>query len=368
MSVAPLDDREALARLDPGGMLGAIATIPDQLRDAWARTRAVGLGRAHRATRSVAVLGMGGSAIGADLVRGAFDDRLRVPLVSVRDYVLPAWVGPETLVIASSHSGATEETIAALETALGRRCPVVIVTSGGPLLEVARRAELAHVTLPGGGQPRAAVGYSLGLLAGVLEQAGHLDLTEREIEGAALAAQLAVEAGGPDRPTDANAAKRLAWMLVDRLPIVVGSGALAPVARRWKTQFNENGKSAAVAEELPEAMHNTVVGFAHPEWQAERVFVVFLRGPADHARNGLRAELAGELLDAARVGHEVVATTGEGRLAQALNGLATGDLVSAYLGLLYGVDPTPVEVLSGVKARLAAATLDDADASSRGAG
>ena len=263
-----LDDRHAMARLDAGGMLAAVAAMPEQVLDAWTRSRALELPEEHRATRAVAVLGMGGSAIGADLVRAIFEDRLRVPLMAVRDYPLPAWVGPSTLVVASSHSGATEETIAAFQAALERRCPAAVIATGGPLLEVARQGGLPHLDFPAGGQPRAAVGYAVGLLAGLLERAGHLDLTGAEVQSAAAVARSALDAYGPDAPTSANPAKQLAWMLVDRLPLVVGSGALAAVALRWKTQLNENGKSAAIVYELVDADSNKIVGFGHPEWQA----------------------------------------------------------------------------------------------------
>jgi glucose/mannose-6-phosphate isomerase len=355
----PLDDAATRARLDRENMLGAVARTPELLRDAWARSRELTLGSAYRDATSVAVVGMGGSAIGGDLVSATFAERLRTPLAVVRDYELPAWVGPETLVVASSFSGATEETIAALQSALERRCPVVILATGGPLLEVARRAELPHVAFPGSGQPRAAIGYSLGLLCGVLERAGVLGLEDEEVDGAAEVGAWVTGACGPDRRAEDNVAKRVAWSLVDRLPIVVGSGHLAAVARRWKTQFNENGKSAAMAEALPEAAHNTVVGFGHPEWQREQAYVVFLRGSAEHARNRLRADLLGVLLDDEHVSHETVELAGADRLGQAVAGIVTGDYVSVYLGLLYGVDPTPVGPIARLKAALAKAKPEE---------
>src|SRR3989304_3561187 len=166
MNAAVLDDAVALAGFDRAGMLEAIASLPAQLRDGWARTRGLTLPASHRGAHSVAVLGMGGSAIAGDLVRGVFAERLRVPLITIRDYELPAFAGPGTLVVASSYSGATEETIAAPPPARERKCPVAIITTGGPLLEVARRAELPHLTFPGRGQPRASGGSFLALLPG----------------------------------------------------------------------------------------------------------------------------------------------------------------------------------------------------------
>jgi glucose/mannose-6-phosphate isomerase len=345
-----LDEVGVLSRRDPGGMLGRVAGLAEQLEWAWQKSRDLTLSDAHRAARTVAVLGMGGSGAAGDLVRGAFSDRLTVPLVSVRDYELPAWVGRETLVVAVSHSGATEETISALSAALERRCPVVVITTGGPLGEVATRVDLPRLVYPNQGPPRAAIGYTLGLLAGLLERAGMLALEENEVRAAAEAVRAATAVNGPEAPTDGNVAKQLAWALVDRLPIVEAAGFLAPVARRWKTQLNENANSIGAAEELPEATHNAVVGYEQPDTLHDHLYVIFLAGPADHPRNSRRASLSTELLATVGISYQVLSLGGEGRLAQVCSGVALGDYVSIYLALLYGVDPTPVEAIAHVKA------------------
>jgi glucose/mannose-6-phosphate isomerase len=349
-----LDDARALRRYDSAGMLEQITRLGDQLRDGWARTRELELPATHRDLGAAALLGMGGSAIGGDLVRGIFSDRLSVPLLTLRDYELPAFVDARTLVVASSHSGGTEETISAFGTALERHCPVAVISTGGALREVAQRARLPLLTFPPAAQPRAAVGYSLILLAGLLERAGLMRLDVAEVEEAVNACREMDAACGPDVPSDRNPAKQLAWTLVDRLPVIEASGFLVPVARRWKTQLNENGKSMAVAEELPEATHNTVVGYAQPESARDHVYVVFLASSSDHPRNRLRASLSAELLAASQIGHQVVPVAGGSRLAQALSATSLGDYVSTYLALLYGLDPTPVDAITHVKARMSA--------------
>jgi glucose/mannose-6-phosphate isomerase len=358
-----LDDLEALRRLDRGDMLGAAATLPAQVRDAWAISRSLTLPETHRGVTAVAVLGMGGSAIGGDLVRGIWADRLRVPVEVVRGYELPAWVGPSTLVVASSYSGSTEETIGAFGQAAARKAPSAIISTGGTLLEVARRAGLPNLAFPGGGQPRASVGYAVTLLAGLLERAGLLDLAAEEVEAAARSADARVAASGPEVTTADNEAKRLAWTIVDRLPIIEASGFLAPVARRWKTQLNENGKTTAAWEELPEATHNAVVGYPQPDTLKDHLVVVFLEGDQDHERNRLRARLSRELLESAGISSEVVPVTGAGRFGQALDAIVRGDFASTYLAALYGLDPTPVESISMLKAAMALADepADDPD-------
>jgi glucose/mannose-6-phosphate isomerase len=357
-----LDDVRALRRLDRGDMLGAAASVPAQVRDAWAISRSLSVPETHRSVDAVAVLGMGGSAIGGDLVRGIWGDRLRLPVEVVRGYDLPAWVGPSTLVVASSYSGTTEETIGAFGQAAARGARSVVITTGGTLLEVARKARLPHLVFPGGGQPRASVGYAITLLAGLLERVGSLELSDAEVEAAARSADARVAASAPDVPTADNEAKRLAWALVDRLPIVEASGFLGPVARRWKTQLNENGKTSAAWEELPEATHNAVVGYAQPDTLKDHLLVVFLESEHDNERNRLRARLSRELLGASGIGHEVVQLTGQGRFGVALDAIVRGDFASIYLAALYGIDPTPVEAIGQLKRALALADQPDDEA------
>jgi glucose/mannose-6-phosphate isomerase len=350
-----LDDPSVLSRYDASDMAGRVAGLAAQIRDAWAQTRPLKLPAAYRKASAVAVLGMGGSAIGADLVRGIFEERLRVPLVVVRDYTLPAFAGPGTLVVASSHSGATEETLAATETALARGCPVAVVAAGGPLVERAAADALPLLRFAPEPQPRAAVGWSTLLLAGLLERAGLLDLSDREVADAADRAAERFAACAPAVPTERNPAKQLAWSILDRLPIVFGAGHLAPVARRWKTQLNENAKSWAGWDELPEATHNTISGLPQPETLGEHLFAVLLVSPDDHPRTALRGELLAALLGETGTAHARVPIEGSGRLAQAFDAIVLGDLVTVSLAALYGLDPSPVPAIQAVKEKLAGA-------------
>ena len=351
-TVNMLDEAAAIDRRDQGGMLARIAQFGDQLRTGWELSRSLQLADAHRTADAVAVLGMGGSAVCGDLVRTIFADRLTVPVSSVRDYDLPAWVGPGTFVVAVSHSGATEETISALSVALERRCPVAVITTGGPIGEVAKSVNLPRLIYSSDYPPRAALGFTLSLLSGLLERAGMIALEGAEIESGMAASAAVVRSCGPGTATDSNMAKQLAWSLVDRLPVIEATGSLAAVARRWKTQINENSDSAAVAEELPEATHNTVVGYEQPEVLRDHQYHVLLRSASDHPRNDHRATLSVELLNAVNIGHQQVIIEGEGRFAQACAAITLGDYVSAYLGLLYGIDPSATPALTLVKTRM----------------
>ena len=334
-------------------MLDKIARFGDQLESGWKLSRSLEMTERLSTKKAVAVLGMGGSAVCADIIRATFSDRLRAPLISVRDYELPAWVDPDTLVVAISHSGATEETITALGTALERRCPVAVITTGGPIGEVAAAVDLPRLVYPNETPPRASLGYTLSLLAGLLERNGMLDLAEAEVSAAADAARSVGTASGADLDTASNMAKQLAWSLLDRWPIVEGAGFMAAVARRWKTQLNENSNSTASAEELPEATHNTVVGYEQPDTLRDHQFLVFLESTLDNPRNLRRARLSRDMLDTVGTTHQRVLFDQESRLAQACAAIALGDYTSAYLGLLYGVDPSATPALTVVKETLA---------------
>ncbi len=350
-----LDNRATYEELDPAGMRERIAELPQQCRDAWELSRRLDLPPAFRKVQAVAVLGMGGSAIGGALLAGLVADECPVPILSVGGYDLPACVGPDSLVVASSYSGNTEETLSALDQALARGCPVVAVATGGKLAAIAEERGFPLLRFDYRSTPRAALGYSFTLLLGLLCRLGFLRDYGPDLEEAVEVMEAWQKEILPQVPTPRNPAKRLAGQLVDRLPVVYGAGFLAPVARRWKGQFNENGKNWAFWEELPELNHNAVVGYGLPEGVRERVAVLMLRSSFDHPRIQARWEATQELLLQEGVMMDVVWGRGESRLAQMLSLIHFGDHVSLYLAMLNGADPTPVPPIDRLKQRLAEA-------------
>ncbi|HYE94697.1 MAG TPA: bifunctional phosphoglucose/phosphomannose isomerase, partial [Rubricoccaceae bacterium] len=287
-----------------------------------------------------------------DLVRTLAEPDAPVPIQVLRGYDLPAWVCARTLVVASSYSGDTEETLSALDQAERRGSAIVAVTSGGALLRRAEREGYRHVVIPVGLQPRAALGYSLGVLLRVARAPGFLHLTEIDFEDTldelrARADRLAPAASSP--------ALDLADRLVDRLPVVyTGTGLLEAVGLRWRTQLHENAKVFAVGNVLPELNHNEIMGFeAAPEAVRERLAVVVLRDREDHPQVLRRIEATRDLI-APRVADWIeVETEGESRLARQLSLVQLGDWVSFWLAMRLGVDPTPVGTIQQLKATLA---------------
>ncbi len=352
-----LDDLALIHKLDAQDMLGEIDNLPAQLEKAWElgmQQPCEGLELSQGFSRLL-ISGMGGSAIGADLVSAYVAPVCRVPLVVHRDYGLPAWArGAETLVIASSHSGNTEETLDSFDAALEAGCTLLAVCTGGELEERARAAGVPVWKFEHKGQPRAAVGFSFGLLLAAFARLGLIPNPEKELLETVTGMRSAQETLRANILVAQNPAKRMAGQLVGRWVNIYGAGILAPVARRWKGQVNELAKAGAGFEVLPEADHNALAGLENPDVLMQTM-TIFLRAPSDHERNRLRADLTRQAFMAAGLNNDVYEAKGESRLAQMWTTLHFGDYTAFYLAMAYGMDPTPVEALQDFKAAMKAA-------------
>lgn len=350
-----LDDLTHFQQLDTQNMLAEIDGLPEQLETAWQLGQTMPLPDLPGITR-VLIAGMGGSAIGADLLAAYAAPLSPVPIVVHRDYGLPAWAqGPQTLVIASSHSGNTEETLSAFRQARENGCTCLAITTGGQLAAAAQESEAALWTFEHAGQPRAAVGYSFGLLLAAFSRLGLLPNPSEELAGAVTTmrrqqAQLQAEV-----PAVQNPAKRQAGQLIGRWVSVFAAEFLAPVARRWKGQISEIAKAWGQFEFLPEADHNTLAGVVNPENVLSSTITIFLMAPAYHPRNTLRSELTRKAFMLEGISTDFFIAQGDSRLAQQWSMLHLGDYIAYYLAMAYGVDPTPVEAIEQFKLELKAA-------------
>jgi len=337
---------------DPSGMLEIAMSLPRQLREGWRLGREADLAPRPGRPAHLVIVGLGGSAIGADLLAAAVGARLPFPIAVVRDARLPTYIGPQSLVVASSYSGETDETVEAAEAALDAKAPLLAVTSGGRLAALAEQRRQTVVLVPGGLPPRAALGYLLGPMLAVLERWDVCPPCAADVEEAARTLDALSGGLGPASSEDHNAAKRLARRLDGRIPVVyAASPEVEPAARRWKSQFNENSKTVAAWHAFPEAAHNEVVGWgAAPEITALlEMVVLFSGGEGDRARRLLAA--AREVMPRG-VGVHEVAGCGDSLLARLLSLVFIGDLTSVYLAYLRGVDPTPIEAITALKRRM----------------
>ncbi len=348
-----LDDPAARQRIDPSGMLESIIGLPQQCRDAWAAAQSLELPD-YRDIDRIVVLGMGGSAIAGDFLRVLLTRESPVPVFNVRGYELPPYVNERTLVIASSFSGNTEETLSTFDQALKTPAKKLAITSGGKLLTAARANGIPAFTYEFHGEPRAAVGWGLMPLLAVAQKLGLIQGVDRDVDEMLAVMDALQSEIGVDAPASGNEAKQVALKLHEKLPITYGAGPLTEIAHRWKTQLNESSKVWAFYEELPELHHNAIIGYKLPTGIVRDTFVVFLRSEdIIHPRVLLRYNFTERLLRDAGVESLTVRTQGRSALAQMMSLVLFGDYVSGYLALLYEVDPTPTTVIDELKAWLA---------------
>ncbi len=346
-----LDDATAVQDQDPAGMLAAIGDLGSHCRDGYAQgADASGLPDLAD-VRSVVFCGMGGSAVAGDVLRSVFRDRLGVPVEVNRSPELPEHAGPHSLVVVSSYSGNTSETLGAFREARKRGCRAIVVTSGGTVSAEAEAAGVPVVRVPSGFQPRAALGWLAFTALGALEAAGLLPPLAEDVAEAAGEVEARAAACDPGTATGDNPAKRLAAEIAERVPVVWGAeGIASAAAARWKTQFNENGKVPAWWASMSELDHNEVVGWTEPFGSAHTV--VALRHDAEDPEIAARFPLSLRIAaDAGADTHEVWAT-GRSALARLMSLISLGDFTSAYVAIRKGVDPTPVEVIQRLKAAL----------------
>jgi glucose/mannose-6-phosphate isomerase len=342
-------NRDAIEAADLQGMLGDVLAQPLQLGDALWRAQSAGIARRDR-PGGLVVCGMGGSAIGGDLATAALGDRATRTITTVRGYALESWAGPDSLVLCSSYSGDTEETLACFEAAGAAGAGRVALTVGGQLAEAAREEGVPVIGVPAGMQPRAAVLYMIVATLECAALCGAAPGLHSEIDTATALLEQLVEEWGPDAGDD-SPAKAAALALEGTLPVVHGAGPTVAAARRWKTQLNENTKAAAFWSELPEANHNEICGWDRGRGIAP-LSAVFLEDPDQHPHVNRRIELTAAQVEGSGAPVVRVEARGDSRLERVLSLVLFGDLVSVYLAVLEGVDPTPVEAIERFKAAL----------------
>lgn len=340
-----LDDLKMIHERDAQDSLGVAAKQWQQLKYKYeADFKPVGN------IENVVVGGMGGSALAAEII-GSWPG-LAKPFQIVRNYEMPGYVDEKTLFVASSYSGNTEETLAALSEAEKRGAQIAIVCAGGKLAEIAKDKGYTHYEIPSGLQPRMAVFYNFAALLQLFVSAGFVG--EGKITELIEAADWLGEQGKtllPEIPKDKNPAKKIALELVGNSVVIYSGPKTFPAAYKWKININENSKSIAWCNQLPEFNHNEIVGWtSHPIEKPYKV--VDIRSSLEHPRVQARFGITEKLLSGKRPHPEVIIPEGDSLLKQLLWTIQVGDFVSLYLALLNGINPTPVEIIEKLKTEL----------------
>jgi len=348
-----LDDPKIYQQTDSSGMLSHLHEFPEQCQQAWEKIMSFNLPPEYKKTERVIILGMGGSAIGGDLVRRLALAESKAPVWVQRDYSLPPFIDENTLVIASSYSGNTEETLSAFTQSLKTKAKKLVLTTGGRLKGLAEQESIPVFAIDYQAPPRAAFPHSFIPLLGIFQKLGLLRGKSAELKEGLQTLNKLAEDLMETTPLASNAAKQLATKLYRHAVVIYGAEFLSEVARRWKTQLNENSKTMAFFELFPELNHNAVVGYDLPPELRDKVFVVLLHSSQLNPRNRLRYEATARLMAKAKIKHQLVGASGKNPLAQMMSLILFGDYVSFYLAILNSIDPTPVDSIDFVKKYLA---------------
>lgn len=342
-----LDSKDALRAVDKKDMMSSLELMPKQLSEGLRRGRTTAIPRFT--PKSIFICGMGGSAIGGDLLCEWMTTQSEIPCSVLRSYSVPPHLGKDSLVVVASYSGNTEETICMMDEVRRRKAKVVVISSGGHLSQLSSTVDIPIAKLPTGMMPRASLGFMLGAMIGIVERAGTASV-DRQLEEAVHVMDSVVASCGRAKATADNPAKKLAHELYGYVPVIVGYGLSRPIAKRWANQINENSKSLAFSSEIPELDHNEIVGWMR-DARSKGFAAVFLDN--EHGNRALhkRVEATKKMVSKVAPTHSVM-SMGLSPLAQMMSLVLVGDFVSVYLGVLRKEDPSSNEPIDDLKAVL----------------
>jgi len=352
-----LDNAAVYRQYDKSGMLNHLHGFPEQCQKAWEKVLKFELPREYTKISNVVIVGMGGSAIGGDIARRLALAESKVPVWVHRDYGLPAFVDASTLVIASSYSGNTEETLSAFTESLRTPARKLVVTSGGKLKHLAENEGIPVFAVDYQAPPRAAFPHSFVPLVGIFQKLGLLRDKSADLQEALVILNKLSTDFIETRPLVSNPAKQLAAKLWGHVAVIYGAETLSEVARRWKTQFNENSKAWAFFEGFSELNHNAVSGYEFPPEAKEGLFVILLHSASLRPQSLHRYEATTKLLAKAGIAYEFAEARGKSALAQMMSLVLLGDYSSFYLSMLNEVDPTSIDAINFIKQYLTRSTI-----------
>jgi len=351
-----LDSVKEIQKLDKENMLELLLSFPKQCVDAIQ----IGAGAEIKSSYKtgygqIVFTGLGGSAIGADVINGYVGGEIDIPIFVNRNYTLPHFVGERTLLFAVSYSGNTEETLSAYEEAKKKNAKVIAITSGGKLGDAALKNGDSVVTIPKGLPPRCALGYSFIPPTLVLAKLGFIkDKTEEIKQAAGLLTKLAKENLAPAVDRKKNISKDIAEIIHKKFAVIYGSNEMSSVVTRWRGEFAENAKALSSSHVFPEMNHNEIVGWMNPKELLRDFVAIILKDKGDHARIKKRMMISKAILEKEKYSVIEVESRGEALLERMLSLIYIGDFTSFYLSILNGIDPTPVDRITYLKKQLAA--------------
>jgi len=348
------NDIEKITMVDKAHMLDGLARFPEQIKEALTIAEAVQRFNFLKID-NVVVAGMGGSAISGDIMLSLFRDKLDVPLVVNREYDLPKWVNKDTLVICISYSGNTDETLSSFKIASQKKCKILCISTGGKLQDLAEKRGIPFIKIPAGIQPRAATAYLLFPSIIFLKKIGLLKTAiETDIEETIAVTTDFVTLNKKEVPEENNLAKQLAKKIFNTIPQIYGWGVYTPIAIRWRHQLNENSKIIARSDIVPECNHNDIVGWSgNPDISKQFSCILFRDKDEETIDMKTRLNFMRDLFHNTAGNVIEVSPKGKSQLAKMMYLMCLGDFTSCYLAVLRGINPSPVNIITELKKRLA---------------
>jgi len=343
-------DKIDFKKSDPQDMLKRIESFPSLIFGAYQVAKSYSLPAHYIKIKKVLMIGMGGSGAGGDILQNLLSETTGLTVQSCHSYEIPKFADHETLVIASSYSGNTEETLAGFITAHNAGAKLVAITTGGKLKILAEKFGAPLFLFDYPSPPRAAFPYLFTILLSVFIKLGAVEISDKDIDKSVELLESMVKKLGHDNSLFSNPAKILAQKILDKVPVLYATNHLIGVAARIKSQFNENSKNFAYFEELPELNHKSLLGIFNPK---VKPFIISLESNFDNPRNLLRQNLTAEILQKNKVEIERIKfVQAKDWLSEQLLMVMFGDFLSYYLAILNKVDPTNQENVDYLKSRL----------------
>ncbi|HVP92404.1 MAG TPA: bifunctional phosphoglucose/phosphomannose isomerase [Acidobacteriota bacterium] len=345
-----LNDLKKMKEVDRNDMLSFCVKAPEHYEKAARLAKVISIN--YPKPKTIIIAGMGGSAIGGELVKDWARDKIAVPVEVCREYSLPAYADKSTMVAVVSYSGETEETLSVFLDAIKRKCMMFGISSSGALQEFAEKLSVPHLLVPSGMAPRASLPYLFMPLPVLLEKAGFVSNVTSEISDIVKSLKQISDTNSPEKPLDRNFAKKLASNISGTIPVVYGFEIYNAVAHRLKTQFNENSKVPAKWECFSELDHNEIVGWEAANRLARHFSAIFIRDDSESEAMRTRIEITQELMRKKFSRIYEIKSIGKSQLAKMSSVICTGDFTSVYLAIMRGIDPTPVKSIASLKEKL----------------
>src|SRR3989338_9605612 len=352
-----LDQESIYKKLGRQQVYSSILGLKNQVDQAWTEVSHSSLKSELVGIKDICVCGMGGSALGGRIIRSLDQYILNLPLEVITNYRLPNYVDKNTLVVLSSYSGNTEETLSCAHDALARRAKIFIVTSGGKLLDYAKQHQLDHYQIEPRAnpshQPRLGLGYSIIAVFAVLARCGFINFGAKDVEAIKVLLEKLNQNFRKETPFEHNPAKLLAEKLRDWAVVLISANHLSGTVHAVKNMLNENSKVFATQFDLPELCHHFLEGLSYPKDLKNQVHFVLLN--SDHYPKAIqhRLTISRQILDKHGFATTLIKPEADHPTLQAFEVLAFGAFLSFYLAVLYRLDPGPIPSVDYLKTALA---------------